>query len=161
MITTERLRECFHYDPETGYFTWIKRMGKRGVVGRRAGYQNVHGYRGIRIDRHNYLEHRLAWQYMIGEWPKYPLDHINGIKTENRFSNLRVAPGALNNENLRRPNKNNRSGFLGIAGPYRGKWKAQIKAKGVWRYLGQFLTKEEAHAAYIAAKRELHDGCTI
>jgi hypothetical protein len=65
-----------------------------------------------------------------------------------------------NQQNQRRASQDSQSGFLG-ASPHRGKFQAQITVNGKNRYLGMFETPEAAHAAYVAAKRNLHSTCTI
>jgi hypothetical protein len=151
------LREYLRYDPETGVFTWRKaRYGVR--VGIAAGSQNKVGYVEIRVNRRLYLAHRLAWFYSYGEWPKQQIDHINGVRSDNRLSNLRDVPQGINLQNERKPRKSNP--YLGVS--QKGtRWVAQIHHAGVHRYLGLFSTPEDAHAAYVEAKRKMHVGCTI
>jgi hypothetical protein len=51
----------------------------------------------------------------------------------------------------------NVSKFKGITyNKRRGKWIAEITKHGSGKYLGQYNTPEEAHEAYLCAKRELH-----
>lgn len=58
--------------------------------------------------------------------------------------------------------KTNQSGFLGVTTVAKtGKFISQIKEGDQSTYLGTFLVPEEAHAAYLAAKRLKHAGCTI
>lgn len=157
-LTAERLRELFHYDPETGAFTWKMLTSPRGGVkiGDVAGSIDTKGYRIIRIDGRDHKAHRLAWLYMIGEWPKDQVDHRNGTPADNRFANLREATRAENGQN-RATSKNNTSGFTGVSWHGRDrKWRAQIRAGGRNQHLGMFASAEDAHAAYLAAKAELH-----
>jgi hypothetical protein len=51
-------------------------------------------------------------------------------------------------------------GFLGVTRS-RKRWKAHIKVGDKVLHIGTYDTPEEAHAAYLAAKRVLHIGCTI
>src|SRR5690349_6023774 len=75
-LTAEYLRAIISYAPDTGHFTWrISRSNVR--AGERAGCSREDGYRLIRIDKTMYLEHRLAWLYVHGEWPSQFIDHIN------------------------------------------------------------------------------------
>jgi hypothetical protein len=158
-LTAARLRELMHYDPATGVFTSNTRRGIadkgspiRGMISN--GYSRI-GIAGIR-----YAAHRLAWLYVHGEWPKQDIDHINGDKLDNRISNLRDVSTRTNTENRRTAMSNNKSKLLGVRKMGK-KWAAHIGTNGRTRYLGSFLTPEEAHAAYLVAKRELHAGCTI
>lgn len=170
-LTAERVREVLHYDPETGVFTWAKDVmgghGKRQVVRRQGELvgckSQQNGYILLRIDRRLYLAHRAAWLYVHGDWPCTILDHINGIRDDNRIANLREARGGLNSQNLRGPKKRKLDAPLGVSFQPRGrrKWLAQITVDGACHYLGAYGSPDEAHQAYLAAKRRLHEGCTI
>lgn len=155
IITGARLRELLHYEPLTGVFTaLIKRSNTK--VGVPLGSVS-NGYLLIRLDYVLYKAHRLAWLYMTGEWPEHQLDHINGVRSDNRFANLRSVTNAMNCQNQRGPRSNNRSGFLGVCWHMRArKWVAQIQVDGAHHYLGLFETQELAHAAYLEAKRGMH-----
>ena len=151
--TAERVREAFDYDPETGIFVWKKKIGRKVVVGKVAGsLSKVLGYVLIGMDGSSYGAHRLAWLYMTGEWPAIT-DHINGVKSDNRFANLRSCNSAENNRN--RPiRKDNRAGFKGVKACRNGTYQASITHNRERHYLGTFRTPEEAHSAYCeAAKR--------
>lgn len=95
------------------------------------------------------LAHRLAWYFYTGSWPLDQLDHINGIRNDNRLHNLRQASMADNCHN-RCLNKNNTTGFKGV---YKrdGFWVAGIRFQGEKIHLGVFDTPEEAANAYNAA----------
>ena len=155
-ITHERLRELLHYDPESGVFTWLVRATKNIKIGDEAGDRDTHGYLAIRIDGKRYRAHRLAWLYMTGAWPVHEIDHINGIRDDNRLGNLREATRAENQQN-QAVRRDSSSGFTGVSwDKWRNKWQAYIKIAGRQRYLGRFPTAESAHAAYLAAKMKLH-----
>jgi len=155
-LTQARLKELLHYDPETGVFTW--RVGRVGCrAGSIAGSLNGCGYRQIGIDRRMHLLHRIAFLYVTGGFPQEELDHINGVRDDNRWVNLREATGSENRHNLGGPPSHNTSGFLGVYWcKRRQKWVAEIKLRGRKRHLGYFDTAEEAHATYLKAKDELH-----
>lgn len=151
-LSGKQLRELLHYDPQTGNFTW--RAGP--LSGKKAGgISNGYVYIGIRGAV--ILAHRLAWLYLHDEWPDGVIDHMNRNKTDNRSANLRVVDVSTNNENRIELRSDNTSGFTGVT-RYRGQWRARIWARGKEIRLGLFLTKEAAHAAYINAKNELHEG---
>ena len=93
---------------------------------------------------------------MTGEWPKDQIDHINGIRTDNRFTNLREATTAENTRNGL-ISKNNTSGFKGVCfHKDTGRWQAKIFINGKGRHLGLFDTAEAAANAYDAAAAKLH-----
>ena len=161
-ITAERLREVLDYDPATGVFTWKARTSpfSRVNVGDVAGGLKTKGYIRIKLDGRELLAHRLAWLYVNGEWPADQIDHISGIRTDNRIVNLRLATNAENQHNQRKPQADNTTGFLGVSPEY-GKFKARIVVDGKNKHLGMFHTPEEAHAAYVDAKRKLHKFGTL
>ena len=122
MLTINRLKEVLRYDAETGLFTWIVRTSNRVKIGSVAGTL-VCGYLSIHIDGERFQAHRLAWFYMKGNWPYAQLDHRNGVRSDNRWNNLREAPGSLNHENLRRARADNSTSVLGVR-KMRGKFQA-------------------------------------
>lgn len=146
------LKDFLHYDPETGHWAWL--VSGRGTRSPRAGTVGKWGYIVIQFNGKLYRAHRLAWFYMTGEWPKEDIDHINRIKDDNRWCNLREASRSQNNINSGM-RKHNTSGLKGVF--YRSdrpkKWQAKIGLNGRGKHLGYFNTKEEAHAAYLAAAR--------
>lgn len=88
------------------------------------------------------------------------IDHINGDPSDNRVENLRLADKRLNAENQRRARADNAIGVLGVMA-HGNKFRAQIRTGGRTIYLGLFLTSDEAYAAYVEAKRRLHEGCSL
>lgn len=159
-LTAERLRELLHYDPETGVWTWLVRTSYRIKVGDPVGTDNGHGYIRTSIDGNRYLLHRLAWLWTTGEWPTSMIDHVNGVRNDNRWVNLRLVSNAENGQNRRTARGGGRSGLLGVS-PHQGKYTSQIHVAGRKIHIGVFDTPEQAHEAYLAAKRRLHPGCTI
>jgi HNH endonuclease len=97
-IDIHKLYEELLYIPESGYFLWnIARPGVK--KGKRAGSIKVDGYRKIRFNKEEYLEHRLAWFYYYGTWPTNILDHIDGNKQNNSILNLRESTTRKNSFN--------------------------------------------------------------
>lgn len=157
MLTAERLREVVDYDRLTGVMTWRK----TGKSKKQAGCKRKDGYVVIRIDGVLYYRHRLAWLHVFGIEPTYTIDHINGVKGDDRFDNLRDVPIAINSQNQRNASSTNKSsGLLGVQKNHNG-WQGHITVNRKRHLLGTFKTPEEAHQAYIVAKRRLHEGCTI
>ena len=156
-ITQEELKKYYIYDEETGIFTRAVKVSNANV-GDVAKSLDSKGYIRISINNKRYRAHRLAWLYMTGEMPKVYIDHINGIKTDNRFCNLREATSSENQWN-RFKCKDNTSGYKGVSFfKITKKWKAVSRINGVTHYLGYFVTPEEANKAYVEFTRE-HQGC--
>jgi len=159
-LTAQQLRELLHYDPQTGLFS-RRTNGVRYAAGAVVGNANrPNDRRIIRIRGSVYKAHRLAWLYVYGEWPTYHIDHLDGNPSNNRIANLRDVPSVVNTQNIRKARSHNRSGLLG-AYKSRNKWNARITVDGKSIYLGVFDTAEQAHVAYVSAKRLYHVGCTM
>lgn len=154
-LTAERVRELLDYDPATGVLRWRVTYSSHARAGRVAGCVADGGYRFIRIDRTLYKAHRLAWLLTYGHWPPDGVDHRNGDTSDNRLLNLREATQAENTQNVLGARSDNSNGYRGVSRNHE-RWMAAIIVNGKRRYLGTFDTPEEAHAAYLAAKRELH-----
>jgi hypothetical protein len=159
--TQSRLKELFIYDPETGHFRYA--LARRGIkVGDVAGTPHSGGYIKMCVDRCYTFAHRLAWVYMTGELPTGDIDHINGIRTDNRFANLRHVSRMVNLQNRKSAGRNNKStGILGAYPSFGGRFTSRIRLNKQDIYLGTFATAEEAHQRYLEAKRIAHEGCTI
>jgi hypothetical protein len=157
ILTQARLRELLHYDPETGIFRWRVYRGHLARANDMAGTFDSHGHRQICVERKLYGAHRLAWFYVYGCWPSKDIDHMNRVKDDNRISNLRDVPTALNCQNAVAARSNSKSKLLGV---HHTKYSfiAQIAAGGKKTHIGSFKTAQEAHKAYLAAKIELHPG---
>ena len=161
-LTAERLRELLDYDPASGEFANRTRRAIHSKIGAKAGCVAANGYVYIGVDRGRYTAHRLAWLHVTGEWPNGHIDHLNGVRTDNRIANLRVVTNAVNCQNKRDPLPSNSSGLLGVGWDKQRKlWRAQIQINGMNKFLGRRKTPEEAQQLYLAAKRRLHEGCTI
>lgn len=143
------LRQWFNYDPVSGVLIW--RMSNRYVTaGERAGSVVGKGYRSVRSLGKNYPEHQLVWALHYGEWPdpSRVIDHINGDKSDNSISNLRLATITQNAANSKRRAVNT-SGFKGVCWHKRDKvWLAHIGVNGKNLHLGTFTSKERAFEAY-------------
>ena len=135
------------YCPDTGLFSWVKPKNGR-TLGGEVGTVNTTGYRLICVNRKRYLAHRLAWFMHYGKWPKGDLDHINGVKDDNRISNLREATKSQNQCNRKSKGYSYQIGM--------GKYQARITFQKKTTYLGFFDTEGEASRAYENAKKDYH-----
>lgn len=152
LLTQKLLKERLHYDKETGVFTWLDNELNSGKVrGKKAGCINNMGYKvlGITIDGKHYLftQHRLAWLYEYGEFPKEGLDHINHVKTDNRITNLRVTTQRENIRNMSMSSKNT-TGYTGVSfNKAHNKYEAYVKVNYKQIHLGRFEDIEDAAKA--------------
>lgn len=163
-ITADEFRGMMDYDCETGEFHLAKTIHRVGRKGRpvKGGLSKI-GYIYIGVKGKHMLAHRMAWLHHYGEWPNGMIDHINGVRSDNRIANLRVVDYVVNGQNRRAAQANSKSSsLLGVSKQKdRDKFRARIFADGREVYLGCYETEDEAHAVYIKAKRILHAGCVI
>lgn len=167
-LTQDLLKAHIEYDPDTGLFRRLRRLHRRPAVRPslkaekwHAGCPNNCGHLRVWVLGNIHQAHRLAWLYMTGAWPTREIDHINCIQSDNRFENLRDVTHSVNNQNRKEAIKTKKS--CKLLGAYRSgqRWMAMIMLNRKQTYLGAFDTAEEAHAAYVGAKRVMHPGCTI
>jgi hypothetical protein len=159
------LSEAFSYDPENGTLIWKRRpinhfadsmragQWNTKYAGREAGSIDGSGYKMVRIAGGAFACHRLIWILVHGHLPASLIDHINGIRSDNRLINLREADYAQNGANSKRPT-NNKTGHRGIS-KRRERWRSQIRHCGVIHHLGYFSTIEEAIEARRVREIEL------
>jgi hypothetical protein len=173
-VCPEILRKLLRYEPETGKLFWRKRElkhfnateGRAAAnvcatwnakhAGREALTGLSNGYRNGRVLDRPVRAHRVIWAMQTGAWPDADVDHINGVKDDNRWSNLRQASRSQNACN-RPVEKRSAAGIKGVRWHKRDRrWIARIRANGKEFHLGSFLSAEAAKEAYGAASRRLH-----
>ena len=158
-LNSTQVHDTLRYDQKTGNFFWLVNKGK-GKSGNIAGTTNADGYVIIRIGGKRYMAHRVAWFLVKGKMPDGDIDHINGVRNDNRIENLRDVSRAVNLQNQKKSRIKNK--YIGVTwDKATKKWKSQITVNYKHINIGRFNTEEEAYAAYLTAKRNLHEGCTI
>lgn len=158
-LTQIELKELLIYSSISGLF-YRKISNNRWKAGTIAGGLDKKGYVCICVKGKYYKAHRLAWLYEYGVWPNNQIDHKDMIKNHNWIDNLRDVNNSENQQNIKTHNSRSTLKMLGVTKQY-NKFTANIGFNGKRKYLGLFKTKEEAHQAYLIAKRELHSTCTI
>lgn len=157
-IPVSRFADKFFVDAD-GILRRIRAYGSR-PAGQPIGSNHSEGYLFFKAFGGNHKVHRVVYAIHYGEWPKGYIDHIDGNRKNNRVENLRVVSHSMNMQNRRSAHRNNASGFLGVT-PTKWGFAAVIRKNKKTIWLGTFKTPGEAHTAYVAAKRELHDGNTL
>lgn len=145
----DHIKETYEYDPATGKIFWkAKLKGKETFKTTMPS-----GYLFGKVLRKTFYAHRVAWLLHYGEWPKRGVDHINGVKTDNRLCNLRDVDQSENMKNRKIP-KTNRSGVSGVW-QEGSRWRATIVVNRQKHHLGFFdkfeqavFAKKQAEAAY-------------
>ena len=130
------IREHFSYNSETGEITRDDRKNSNGSL-------DKDGYIILKVKKHQFKAHRIAWFLYYGEFPEGEIDHINRIKTDNRIANLRIATRREQNLNKEiQPNP-----FTGCVGIYKDTTTQGLRAKYTTRLKGKayrFRTLNEA-----------------
>jgi hypothetical protein len=157
-LNQNRLKQMLKYDAETGQFTWLVKSGPLSA-GAIAGTPH-NGYLRIQVDGKCYRAHRLAFFYVNGSMPIDEIDHINGIKNDNRWVNLRTTNHQTNMQNQSRAHSSNGCKTLGVS-MQGAKYRARVRVNGKNKNLGMFNSPDAAHLAYVFAKREFHAGCVL
>ena len=142
--TVDDLWEAFHYEPTSGAF-YRKMAFKQARVGKIIDTNNE-GYSVVAWYGKSLLVHRVVWKMVHGEWPNY-IDHINGVRNDNRLCNLRNVTMRTNARNVRKTD-NTATGVMGVYTNPTGKpYRARISVDGKMLNLGSFDTLESAAAA--------------
>lgn len=149
-ITYEQAASEIRYEPDTGRFVRLS-------TGRPTGSRTCYGYIQIGVAKRSIRANRLAFLLKTGRWPNGVIDHINGIRDDNRWQNLRDVSHAINAQNVRAASRRNKLGALGVHQD-RGKFKVVLTAYGRAHFVGRFSTLEEAKHAHAQAKQRLHAG---
>lgn len=148
-------RDLFRYEKESGFLYWRVRGKKRSVTDP-AGTKTNRGYVAISVCEKKFYRHRIVWAIHYGKLPELGLDHINGIKGDDRIENLRIATTSQNGFN-RTKTKANKSGFKGAwFDKKRGQYRSRIVTNGRETHLGYFEDASKAHEAYLTAAEKLH-----
>lgn len=142
--TLEFLNHLFFYNRKLGILSY--KNPKRSIT-KKISVGAIHrGYIEVEIKGSCYRVHQLIWFIEKGNWPKM-IDHINGIKHDNRIENLRECDSRLNQMNR----ASHRKGKL--VGCYFNKisqgWTSRTLINGKRLTLGTFKTEKQAHEAYI------------
>jgi hypothetical protein len=123
------------------------------------GYLTVHLSLGKRGNSKTIFVHKLVSIAFLNHIPKGMLeviDHINGIKTDNRLENIRLVTTRDNNI-YKSLSMNTSSKYVGVDfRKSRNKFRACITINNKTKYLGQFKCELPAAAAYNKALKELN-----
>lgn len=152
-MKTEELKEVLDYCPTTGVFTWKVKTSVRTAAGAHANATRPNGYVYISIKYTSYMAHRLAFLFMTGAFPKHHVDHINGIRNDNSWANLREVTQQENSRNSAKSIRN-KSGVPGVFwyAPTQ-KWQVHITVAGTKKkHLGYYTDYDEAVSVRKAAE---------
>lgn len=151
----DEVNKVLDYKSETGEFTWKINRGGVAKAGTFAGNTRTDGYHQICINGKSYKSNRLAWLIMTGNDPlDLDIDHIDCNRSNNKFSNLRIASVSQNCAN-RSKRSDNKSGYKGV---YKmgNKWASAITCNKVRKFLGLFDEPINAYNSYVEASKKYH-----
>ena len=156
-MNQELLKSMFHYSPTTGEFTRTHKVSKTGTLVKCSFISSSlgsAGYLRVSVNRKSYLVHRLVFLYMTGQFPTDNVDHVNGVRTDNRWSNLRTVDQRNNSMNTTLSVRN----MTGTTGVFwdsvRERYMANIMVNGKTIFLGRFTDKCDAVTARLSANTE-------
>ena len=127
----------------------ILKSGKLKII--KNTINHIMGYNQISLGLMVYLRHRIIGYVYLGldiDNPKQQIDHIDGVKTNNQLSNLRI----VNNQQ----NQFNRKKVRGYNLTKSKKFKARITLNGKTISLGIFINEIDAKQSYLEAKLIYH-----
>jgi hypothetical protein len=154
-LEIDYLKKIFRCNSEIGELRW-RLETPRVTAGQLAGTVNKEGYVVVGHKYVQYRVHRIIWAMHYGEWPDHQIDHINGIKTDNRIDNLRPCNDSQNQRNVKKKSIGKHSKHKGVD-LHQGRWRARIRpGDGTRLDLGYFTTEEDAAAAYAEAAAKFH-----
>ena len=162
----EYLNECFTYNPESGELAWkvrprhhfesdtnMKKSHSR-AAGQRTGNVCVQGYVRTKLDKRLWFVHRIIWKMVHGVDPEQ-IDHVNGVRDDNRLINLRNVSHHVNAKN-KAVGKNNKSGVSGVYWREAfSRYDVSIRSEGTSRWVGSYMTMLDAVSARLKAQKEL------
>lgn len=133
-----------HYEYRCGKL-YRKYQSHNHPAGKECGHIDKAGYVRTKLNSKMTFAHRIVWEMHNGKIPEgMEIDHINGVKSDNRIENLRLVSHAVNMKN-KISYKNNKTGFTGVF--YNEKsvsYDAYITCNGKRKRLGSYRTIEEA-----------------
>lgn len=155
MVSIDRLHEVLRLT-EAGKLFWRVTLSNRAVAGSETGTTNSNGYRVIGIDGTQFYVHRVVFAMANNRWTDREIDHVNGVKTDNRSENLREATRSQNGCNTS-IGPTNKSGVKGVSWhKLRMKWRAKIQINGRSVYLGEHEDIDLAELVVTEARLRLH-----
>lgn len=156
-LTQDKVKELFEY--RDGALFWKHRTISRGRKLKKGGQKVTtvapDGYLRVGFNKRQYLVHRVIFLYHHGFLPEC-LDHINGIRSDNRIENLRPATKYENicNSKFR---SDNTSGVKGVNwNKIKNRWQARIFVNKKVISLGYYKDLELAELVMMEARNLYH-----
>ena len=150
------VEKYYRYDHETGLlYNKYKRNNRIDTTKFVGCINKKNNYLFVGVNGKVYSVHRIAWRLYYGIWPKHTIDHINGIRHDNRITNLRDVSHRVN---LQNQVKHRTGHLLGTTlHKYNNKYRAKFLYKNKLFNLGYFETEIEAHQQYLKACKAIEE----
>ncbi len=170
-ISAAVLHDLLEYNQETGFLVWKVRdcslfqpntktakhqaaIWNARYAGKAALTAKVHGYAAGKVFDVQVKAHRVIWAMKTGEWPDGEIDHINGVRGDNRWCNLRHVQRSINARNAHKSSLNT-SGINGVSWHKpTSRWRAYLRVDYRQVHIGYFDNIEDASAARRAAEMD-------
>jgi len=152
-LTQEMLHEAFEY--KDGNIYWKLKTFRTRVQGKIAGQRRPDGYMAVGLNGKIYKVHRIIFMMHHGHFPQ-TIDHINGIKDDNRIENLRAATFSENclNRGLR---PDSQAQIKGVRWSALNKaWMVRVTVNKVRKFFGYYKDKELAELVAVEARDKYH-----
>ena len=154
MISPEKLRSLLEYDPASGRLFWKHRKGNASFNKKFAGkealnYKTRCGYLRGTVLGQQVLAHIAAFAISTRSWPEGQIDHRNGVRDDNRFTNLRITTVRGNAKNRKARWKT--SGLPAGVTQDKEKFRSRITIDGRIKNIGSFNCPTKAHLSYLDA----------
>lgn len=164
------LRKVLDYYPATGALTWRERTPdlfretdivprettcrrwNTKLAGKRADTISGNGYHQVNLSGKCLIAHRVVWAVHYGAWPTSVLDHVNGVRGDNRIANLRTCTPSENSRNQAR-RANHTSSCTGVHRKG-NRWVATIGTDDGRLYLGSYATLDAAMVVRRLAEKQ-------
>ena len=153
----EHILSIYRYDPNDGNIYFKQNIGNKKAGQKAGSICKNNDYSRIKFGKKSKLSHRVAWFLYYGKWPKNFIDHINGIKNDNKIENLREATRRQNSLNKKIHRDGQLIGAHYDKHKYKKKWIAKMSINGKSKFLGSYATKEEAHKRYVEHLKSIGD----
>jgi hypothetical protein len=161
-LTYEVVSSVVSYNPVSGKITRIVATSQNTRAGQEAGFTDSLGYITLGILGCTVRAHRVAYLLMTKTWPpkNFQIDHIDGIKSNNAWANLRLATAGQNRCNVAIL-KTNSSGVKGVSWfRLMNKWRVYVTKNGKQYSGGYYETLQDAKIAVRVLREKLHKDFT-
>ena len=127
----------------------FERLRVKRNYGSKSSNRGATKYNKVGINGKFIAIHRIIAKAFLDNYDEsLTVDHINGIKTDNRLCNLRMMNIGQQLRAYKAPTSGASSKYRGVSKYTGNKWRATIQARGRFKHIGVFDSEEEAAKMY-------------